>query len=165
MQVKEQLDTAVGELMWNIVELHTQFEEIHKSWAQLLGITEPQWLILMAMNELDDRRGISSTAIANNSRIHPAYVAIQTKQLEKLGFLTRETPLDEAGSLRVTLTEGARAKLRKLSAKRQALSSTMLDGFDEEAVRHLNKRLNLLAKNSRLASQKLSIGAGNAVPC
>lgn len=34
----------------------------------------------------------------------------------------------------------------------------MLDGFDEKAVRHLNKRLNLLANNSRLASQKLSIG-------
>lgn len=156
MQVKEQLDTAVGELMWNIVELHSQFEEIHKSWAQLLGITEPQWLILMAMSELDEGRGISSTAVANKSRIHPAYVITQTKQLEKAGFLTRESASDEA--LRVTLTEGARAKLRKLSAKRQACSSTMLDGFDEEEVRHLSKRLNLLARNSRLASQKLSIG-------
>ncbi|MDA9390452.1 transcriptional regulator [Bradyrhizobium sp. CCBAU 45394] len=158
MQVKEQLDTAVGDLMWNIVELHSQFEEIHKSWAQLLGITEPQWLILMAVSELDEGRGISGTAVANKSRIHPAYVTTQTKHLEKLGFLTCENPSDGAGSLRVALTEDARTKLRKLSAKRQALSSTMLDGFDEEAVRHLNKRLNLIVKNSRLASQKLSIG-------
>ncbi|MCK1667923.1 MarR family transcriptional regulator [Bradyrhizobium sp. 153] len=158
MQVKEKIDTAISELMWNIVELHSQFEEIQKSWAQLLGITEPQWFILMTMSELDDGRGISSTAVANKSRIHPAYVSAQTKHLEKLGFLTRETTTDEAGSLRVALTEGAKAKIRKLSAKRQALSSTMLDGFDEEAVRHLNKRLNLLARNSRLVSQKLSIG-------
>lgn len=158
MQVKEKIDTAISELMWNLVELHSQFEEIQKSWAQLLGITEPQWLILMTMSELDDGRGISSAAVARKSRIHPAYVNAQTKHLEKLGFLTRETPIDEAGSLRVTLTQGAKAKIRKLSAKRQALSSTMLDGFDEEAVRHLNKRLNLLARNSRLVSQKLSIG-------
>ncbi|WGD51103.1 transcriptional regulator [Bradyrhizobium sp. CB1650] len=109
------------------------------------------------MSELDDGRGVSGTAVANRSRIHPAYIITQTKQLEKTGFLTRETASDEAGSLRVTLTR-APGRNSGNCRPRQACSSTMLDGFDEEAVRHLNKRLNLLARNSRLAMQKLSIG-------
>ncbi|MCK1293436.1 MarR family transcriptional regulator [Bradyrhizobium sp. 30] len=158
MQIKEQLDTVVGDLMWNIVELHSQFEEIHNSWAQLLGITEPQWLMLMAIGELDEGRGVSGIAVAKKLRIYPTYVDAQTRQLEKIGFLTRETSSDDARYLRITLTEDARAELRKLSAKRQALNSTMFDGFDEESVHYLNKRLTLIAKNSRLASQKLTVG-------
>ncbi|WP_445219909.1 MarR family winged helix-turn-helix transcriptional regulator [Bradyrhizobium sp. Pa8] len=158
MQVEEKLDRAVSDFIWNVVEVHCQLEEIHKSWAQLLGITEPQWLILMAIEELDEGRGVSGIAVANKLRIHPAFVTNQTKRLEKLEFLARVTSPDDARYLRISLTQKAQAEIRKLSIKRQALNSTMLDGLDEESLHYVNKRLMLLAKNSRLAPQKLSIG-------
>ncbi|MGY8678534.1 MarR family transcriptional regulator [Bradyrhizobium sp. UFLA05-153] len=158
MQVKEQLDRAVSDFIWNIVEVHSQLEEIHKSWAQLLGITEAQWLILMAIDELDEGRGVSGTAVANKLRIHPAFVTNQTKKLEQMEFLTRVTSPDDARYLQISLTQKARAEIRKLSIKRQALNAAMLDGLDEESLHYVNKRLHLIAKNSRLASQKLSIG-------
>ncbi|MGV7215774.1 MarR family winged helix-turn-helix transcriptional regulator [Bradyrhizobium sp. UFLA05-112] len=158
MQVKEQLDRAVSDFIWNIVEVHSQLEEIHKSWAQLLGITEAQWLILMAIDELDEGRGVSGTAVANKLRIHPAFVTNQTKKLEQMDFLARVTSPDDARYLQISLTQKARAEIRKLSIKRQALNAAMLDGLDEESLHYVNKRLLLIAKNSRLASQKLSIG-------
>ncbi|MCP3460677.1 MarR family winged helix-turn-helix transcriptional regulator [Bradyrhizobium sp. CCGUVB23] len=158
MQMKERLDRAVSDFIWNIVEVHSILEEIHKSWAQLLGVTEPQWLILMAIDELDEGGGVSGIAVANKLRIHPAFVSHQTKRLEKLELLARVTSPDDARYLRMSLTEKAQADIRKLSSKRQALNSTMLDGLDEESLHYVNKRLVLLAKNSRLASQKLSIG-------
>ncbi|WFU39843.1 MarR family transcriptional regulator [Bradyrhizobium sp. CB82] len=158
MQVKEQLDRAVSDFIWNIVEVHSQLEEIHKTWAQLLGITEPQWLILMAVDELDEGRGVSGIAVANKLRIHPAFVTNQTKKLEAMGFLSRVTSPDDARYLQISLTQKAQAEITKLSIKRQSLNATMLDGLDEESLRYVNKRLVLIAKNSRLASQKLSIG-------
>ncbi|UVO30548.1 MarR family winged helix-turn-helix transcriptional regulator [Bradyrhizobium arachidis] len=158
MQVKEQLDRAVSEFIWNIVEVNSQLEEIHKTWAQLLGITEPQWLILMAVDELDEGRGVSGIAVANKLRIHPAFVTNQTKKLEAMELLSRVTSPDDARYLRISLTQKAQAEIRKLSIKRQSLNATMLDGLDEESLHYVNKRLILIAKNSRLASQKLSIG-------
>lgn len=158
MQVKEQLDRAVNDFIWNIVEVHSQLEEIHKSWAQLLGITQAQWLILMAIDELDEGNGVSGTAVANKLRIHPAFVTNQTKRLETMELLSRVTSPEDARYLRISLTQKAQAEVRKLSIKRQSLNSTMLEGLDEEALHYVNKRLVLIAKNSRLASQKLSIG-------
>ncbi|WP_284276263.1 MarR family winged helix-turn-helix transcriptional regulator, partial [Bradyrhizobium iriomotense] len=158
MQVKEQLDRAVSDFIWNIVEVNSQLEEIHKTWAQLLGITEPQWLILMAVDELDEGRGVSGIAVANKLRIHPAFVTNQTKKLEAMELLSRVTSPDDARYLRISLTQKAQAEIRKLSIKRQSLNATMLDGLDEESLHYVNKRLILIAKNSRLASQKLSIG-------
>lgn len=158
MAEKEQLKRAVSDFIWNIVEIHSQLEEIHKSWAQMLGITEPQWLILLAIDELDRGRGVSGTAVANKLRIHPAFVTNQTKRLEKLEFLARATSPDDARFLEISLTEKARVEIGKLSEKREALNSTMFSGLDEDSLAYLNKRLNSIAKNSRFASQKLSIG-------
>lgn len=158
MQVKEQIDRAVNDFIWNIIEVHSQLEEIHKSWAELLGITQAQWLILMAIDELDEGRGVSGTAVANKLRIHPAFVTNQTKRLEQMEFLARVTSPNDARYLQISLTQKAQAEIRKLSLKREALNSTILDGLDEESLHYVNKRLILIAKNSRLASQKLSIG-------
>ncbi|QQO35584.1 MarR family transcriptional regulator [Bradyrhizobium diazoefficiens] len=158
MAEQEQLDRALKDFIWNIVEVHSQLEEIHKSWAQTLGITQPQWLILMAIDELDEGRGVSGIAVANKLRIHPAFVTNQTKRLEAMEFLSRVTSPDDARFLQISLTPKAQAEIMMLSNKRQALISTMFSGLDEESLKYLNKRLASIAKNSRLASQKLSIG-------
>lgn len=158
MQLKEQLDRALNELIWNLVEVQSQLDEIHKSWAELLGVTQPQWLMLMAVDALDDGLGVSATAVATKLRIHPAYVTNQTKQLEKMELLSRQTSPDDARYLRIALTQKARTQIQELSVKREALNSAMLEGLDEETLCYLNKRLTLFAKNSRLASQKLRIG-------
>ncbi|UPJ94934.1 MarR family transcriptional regulator [Bradyrhizobium sp. 172] len=158
MAEKEQFDRAVRDLIWNIVEIHSQLEEIHKSWAELLGITEPQWLILMAIDELDDGRGVSGIAVANKLRIHPAFVTNQTKKLEQMDLLARVISSDDARYLQISLTQKAQTEIAKLSDKRQALHSTMLAGLDEESLDYLNKRLASIAKNSRLAHQKLNLG-------
>ncbi|MET4328680.1 DNA-binding MarR family transcriptional regulator [Bradyrhizobium sp. i1.15.2] len=158
MADRERLDRALSDFIWNIVEIHSQIEEIHKSWAQMLGVSEPQWLILMAIDELDESRGVSGIAVANKLRIHPAFVTNQTKKLEAMDFLARRPSPDDARFLQMSLTQKARAEIAKLTIKRQALNSTMFDGLDQASVDYLNKRLTSIAKNSRLASQKLSIG-------
>lgn len=155
---EKQLDRAVADFIWNIVEISSQLEEIHKSWGQMLGLTEPQWLILMAIDELDEGRGVSGIAVANKLRIHPAFVTNQTKKLEQMGLLTRVTSPEDARFLQISLTEKARTEITSLSIKREALNSTMFVGVDGESLQYLNRRLTSIAKNSRLASQKLSIG-------
>lgn len=152
-------DRAVTDFVWSIVEIHSQLEEIHKGWAQLLGISEPQWLILMAIDELDEGRGVSGIAVANKLRVHPAFVTNQTKKLETMEYLVRATSADDARFLEMSLTHKARADIGNLSIKRRALNATMFEGLDEASIAYLNKRLGSIAKNSRLASQKLTIGA------
>lgn len=158
MGEKDQLDKAVTDFIWNIVEIHSQLEEIHKGWAEMMGISEPQWLIMMAIDEIDEGRGVSGIAVANKLRIHPAFVTNQTKKLEENGLLSRVTSPEDARYLQISLTEKARAEVASLSNKRQALNLTMFAGLDEASLEYLNKRLASIAKNSRLASQKLSIG-------
>ncbi|MDF0498631.1 MarR family winged helix-turn-helix transcriptional regulator [Bradyrhizobium yuanmingense] len=158
MADQEHLNRTARDFIWNIVEIHSQIEAIHKSWAEMLGISEPQWLILMAIDELDGGRGVSGIAVANKLRIHPAFVTNQTKKLEAMDLLARVTSPDDARFLQISLTQKARAEIARLSNERQALNATIFGGLDEESLTYLNKRLASIAKSSRLASQKLSMG-------
>jgi len=155
--VEKKLDRAMKDFLWNIVDIHSQFEEIHKTWAELLGITEPQWLIVMAIDELDSGSGVSGVDIANKLKIHAAFVTNQTKSLEKAELLERTPSPEDGRFVLMSLTPKARSEIAKLAKKRQALNATIFDTLDERSLTELNKKLSLVKKNARLASQKLSI--------
>src|SRR6266702_2904200 len=106
--IEKKLDRAITDFIWNVVEIHSQLEDIHSSWAELLGITEPQWLILMAITELDEGRGVAGTDIANKLRVHPAFVTNQTKNLEK-------NTLADLNALLATIAKNARLAARLLA--------------------------------------------------
>ena len=155
--IEKKLDRAMRDFIWNIVDVHSELEEIHKAWAQLLGISEPQWLILMAIDELDAGSGVSGVDVANKLNIHPAFVTNQTKSLEKTGLLAREPSPDDGRFVLMSLTAKARAEIAKLAKKRQALNATMFGSLDERSLNDLNAKLSTIRKNARLASQKLAI--------
>lgn len=157
--IEKKLDRAITDFIWNIVEIHSQLEDIHTSWAGLLGITEPQWLILMAITELDQGRGVAGIDIANKLRVHPAFVTNQTKSLEKAGLITRRPGADDARFVLMSLTDKATSEIEKLSKRKLALNSTMFNEVDEKTLDDLNGALAKIAKNARLAARLLAIDA------
>ncbi|UPK31167.1 MarR family winged helix-turn-helix transcriptional regulator [Bradyrhizobium sp. 195] len=151
------LDRAMTDFVWNIIEIHSQLEDIHNVWARLLGISEPQWLMLMAIADLDEGLGVAGIDIASKLRVHPAYVANQTKSLEKAGLLVRRTRSDDARFVPMSLTEQAMTAIAKLSKKKASLSSTMFAELGEGRLAELNTALLAIAKNVRLAARLLAI--------
>ena len=157
--IEKKLDRAITDFIWNIVEIHSQLEDIHTSWAGLLGITEPQWLILMAITELDQGRGVAGIDIANKLRVHPAFVTNQTKSLEKAGLISRRPGADDARFVLMSLTDKATSEIEKLSKRKLALNSTMFNEVDEKTLDELNEALAKIAKNARLAARLLAVDA------
>jgi DNA-binding MarR family transcriptional regulator len=155
--IEKKLDRAITDFIWNVVEINSQLEDIHTSWAELLGITEPQWLILMAITELDQGRGVAGTDIANKLRVHPAFVTNQTKSLEKGGFLSRRPGADDARFVLMSLTAKATTEIEKLSKRKLVLNSTIFNDLDEKTLANLNALLATIAKNTRLAARLLAI--------
>ncbi|PIT03040.1 transcriptional regulator [Bradyrhizobium nitroreducens] len=150
-------DRAIKDFIWNIREIYSHLEEIHKSWAELLQITEPQWLILMAVEELDDGRGVAGVDIAQKLQFYQPFVTNQTKSLEKRGLLSRQPRADDGRYVLMSLTAKAKTELAKLAKRKLALNSTMFNEFDEKSLAELNVSLAAIAKNGRLASRLLAI--------
>ncbi len=154
--IGKQLDDAIRNFVWNIVEINSHLESIQKTWAELLGVSEPQWLILMAIDELDSGTGVSGVDVSNKLRVHPAFVTTQTKSLEKVGLLTRIPSPTDARFVLMSLTPMARTEISKLSSKRNALNASVFAPLDARTLTDLITKLDMIRKTSERAARQLA---------
>jgi DNA-binding MarR family transcriptional regulator len=82
-------------------------EEPHRFWEKVLGISGPQWLILMALADFEDDSGVPVHAIASLLEVHTIFVTTQSRILEKKGFLRRQQSTGDVKVLRLSLTDTA----------------------------------------------------------
>ena len=64
-------------------------EEVRNYWAKVLGIRGPQWMIIVALQELDHGGGAQVMAVATMLQVNPTFVMTQSRLLERKGFVRR----------------------------------------------------------------------------
>ena len=105
-----------------IVNLMVDYvEELRHFWARALGIAGPQWLILMAVADLEDDSGVPDYAVANLLQVHASFVRTQSSTLEKRGFLRRQL-IEDGKVMRFSLTTRARKHMDRFTRLSNARS-------------------------------------------
>lgn len=145
------------EFVWSIVSVYMQLEEIRYAWAEILGISGPQWLILMAVHDLDQGRGVSVRDAAKMLHVDRSFITTQTQSLEKQGFMTRTVSTDDARIVLMAVTDKARAEIGTLSGRQRALNEFIFSDMDERSLRDIINKLKLLG--TRLEKAPLKIAA------
>ena len=155
--VGKQLDAAMTDFVWNVLEMGLLLGEIRKTWADQLGVSEAQWLILMAIDDLGKGDGVSGVDVATKLRTHATFIAMQTKNLEKAGLLSRKSSPTDGRLVLMSLTAKARAEIQKLSDKREILNGTIFANVDARTLATLNASLAAIRKNSERALKQLAV--------
>src|SRR4051812_37879123 len=75
---------SFDEFLWNILSISNHFQSISFAWSQMLGVNVHQWMILMAIRDLDRGSGVSVRGVAEKLHADPSVVTSQSKGLEKL---------------------------------------------------------------------------------
>jgi DNA-binding MarR family transcriptional regulator len=90
-------------------------EEARNYWAKVLGIRGPQWMIIVALQELDHGEGVPVMAVATMLQVNPTFVITQSRLLERKGFVRRTAVNDDANTVSLSLTDNAHRHLAKLA--------------------------------------------------
>jgi MarR family transcriptional regulator, organic hydroperoxide resistance regulator len=88
-------------------------EEVRNYWAKVLGIRGPQWMIIVALQELDHGEGAPVMAVATMLQVTPTFVMTQSRLLERKGFVRRAAVSDDSGTVSLSLTDKAYRHLAK----------------------------------------------------
>jgi MarR family transcriptional regulator, organic hydroperoxide resistance regulator len=88
-------------------------EEVRNYWAKVLGIRGPQWMIIVALQELDHGEGAPVMAVATMLQVNPTFVMTQSRLLERKGFVWRTVVSDDSGTVSLSLTDKAHRHLAK----------------------------------------------------
>ncbi|MBV9566227.1 MAG: MarR family transcriptional regulator [Bradyrhizobium sp.] len=148
---------GVRRFTWVVATINVHLEELRYFWAKALGISGPQWLILMALADMDQDNGVPVNAVSKKLHVDASFITTQSKLLEKKGFLRRRTSTEDARIVRMSLTDKTYKQLASLAAQQEALNDFIFEGFDEKELGDLNDKLTLLQNRLEKACLKVIV--------
>jgi len=150
-------DALVRKFIWDVISINTHLEEIHSNWARMLDITCPQWLILMAVNDLDEGKGISVREVSTKLHVAPSFVTTQTKSLEKHGFMRRVASKEDARVVLMSLTDKAHKQIANLYSQQVVADNLVFSDFSTQTFLDLTDKLSTLKERLAKAARMIAV--------
>jgi DNA-binding MarR family transcriptional regulator len=149
---------SVRRFTWEIASISVHLDELRYFWAKALGISGPQWMILMAITELDQGEGIAVNAVAKMLHVDSSFVTTQSKLLEKKGFMRRKPSLEDARVVKMSLTDKTYKQLANLTSQQDAINEFIFEEFDERELIVFTDKLAALKDRIEKACMKVAMG-------
>ena len=148
---------VVRQFLWDIASINVHLEEIRHFWAKELGISGPQWMILMAVGDLDTGNGVPVKDVSAMLHVDPSFVTTQSKILEKNGFMRRVPSRQDARVVLMSLSDKASKKIALLASRRDSLSDFVLADLDNESLQDITSQLGKLKTRLHKATMMLAV--------
>jgi DNA-binding MarR family transcriptional regulator len=142
---------------WEISSINMYLEELRQFWARTLGISGPQWLILMAISDLDKDDGIPVNVVSKLLHVDPSFVTTQSKLLEKKVLLRRRPSPTDARVVRLSLTEKTQKHLASLNEQYKTIKEFVFQEFDEKELTEFTTKLAMLKTRLEKACVRLTL--------
>src|SRR5260221_11805551 len=140
---------------WVIAAISVRLEELRYFWGKTLGISGPQWMILMALAEIDQDDGVPVNVVSKKLHVDSSFVTTQSKLLEKNGFIRRKTSTEDARIVQMSLTDKTYKHLASLAAQQEALNEFI---FAELSNKQLDELIDTLSGlRNRLEKGRLKV--------
>src|SRR4029079_9426792 len=129
---------------WQIAAINVHLQEIRYFWAKTLGVSGPQWMILMALADLDQGEGVPVKVVSKMLHVDPSFVTTQSKMLEKKGFMRRKTSDDDARVVQMSLTDKSYKHMAALASLQEELNNFIFAQFTAHEITAITGQLTAL---------------------
>jgi len=140
---------------WAIAAIGVHLEELRYYWGKTLGISGPQWMILVALAEMNRDDGVPVNVVSKKLRVDSSFVTTQSKMLEKKGFIRRKTSAEDGRVVQMSLTDKTYKQLTSLASQQQALNEFIFAELNDRELGDLTDKL--VALQSRLEKACLKV--------
>ena len=145
----------VRRFTWAIASINVHLEELRYFWGKALGISGPQWMILMALAEIDQADGVPVNVVSKKLHVDSSFITTQSKLLEKKGFIRRKTSTEDARIVQMSLTDKTYKQLATLAAQQEALNEFIFAEFDDRQLGDIADKLTALQNRFEKACMKV----------
>jgi MarR family transcriptional regulator, organic hydroperoxide resistance regulator len=147
----------VRRFTWEIASINVHLQELRYFWAKALGISGPQWMILMALADLDQGEGVPVKVVSKMLHVDPSFVTTQSKMLEKKGFMRRRTAEEDARIVRMSLTDKTYKHIANLASQQEALNEFIFAEFSDRELTDFTGKLSSLKDRLEKACLKVTM--------
>jgi DNA-binding MarR family transcriptional regulator len=148
---------TIRRFTWVIASINVHLEELRYFWAKTLGISGPQWMILMALADMDQDDGVPVNAVSKKLHVDSSFITTQSKVLEKKGFLRRRTSTEDARIVQMSLTDKTYKHLAGLASQQEALNEFIFAEFNDQQLEEFTSKLAALKNRLEKACLKVVV--------
>ena len=148
---------VIRRFTWEIASISVYLEELRHFWAKTLGISGPQWMIVMALADLDEGEGVPVNAVSKMLHVDPSFVTTQSKLLEKKGLIRRKTSTADARIVNMSLSDKTYKHLANLASQQETLNEFIFSEFSAGEINELTGKLAALKKRLEKACIKVAV--------
>lgn len=142
---------------WEVASINVHLQELRHFWAKTLEISGPQWMILMALADLDKGDGVPVKVVSRMLHVDPSFVTTQSKLLEKKGFMRRKSSADDARVVQMSLTDKSYKHIANLASQQEALNEFIFAEFSDGELEEFTDRLASLKNQLEKACLKVAM--------
>ena len=140
-----------------ISSINCHLKELRQIWSKTLGISGPQWMILIAVSDLDKDGGVPVNVVSKLLHVDPSFVTTHSKLLEQKGLLRRASSPTDARVVQMSLTEKTWKHMASLAEQHSAIRKFVFEEFNRNELIAFTAKLATL--NKRLEKVCLRVAA------
>jgi len=135
-------DRSFRELVRDLVDFSARLQEIREAIARGMGVTSPQYNVLMTLSQFGD--DVTVGDLAERLRVSAPFVVTETRRLEALGLLEKRPDATDRRRVMLLLTAKARTALRDIAPLQVSVNDVLfstLNARDFSTLARLTKGL------------------------
>jgi MarR family transcriptional regulator, organic hydroperoxide resistance regulator len=142
-------DTRFRQLVYDLLTISVRMEAVRTYLARLIGITGPQYSVLVAIAQFQAAEGVSVSKVAAVLHVSAAFITTETRQLESLGLVIKAiNPRDRRGVL-LRLTADGERQLIAISPAIMAINDKFFAPLSRTSFRQFAQSAAQLVGSSR----------------
>ena len=144
-------------LVADLLTISSRMEMVRGHLGSRMGVSGPQYSVLIAIAHLQGEHGVSVGALAKALHVSNAFIATETGKLAQRGLLhKRANPKDRRGIL-LRIAPAGRIEIGKIGDEIRAINDLFFGALDAKAFAALSKAVRALVHSSRKAIQYVSV--------
>jgi len=144
-------DRRFRALVNDLFTIASRMETVRAHLGARVGITGPQYSVLIAVAHLQGEQGVSVSAVAQAMHVSSAFIASETGKMARLGLLLKQSnPHDRRGVL-LSLAPAGRLKIDRVSPEIRAINDLFFGVLDVPSFAALSVAAAALVRGSRKA--------------
>lgn len=120
-------DAAFRRMLHNLLAFSARLEQVRARFAAFIGLTPPQYTILITVRHLQGGEGVGVRQVADHLALSPAFVTQETGRLVQAGVLNKDPSPDDRRRVLLTVTEHGTELLRRLAPVQREINDQLFD--------------------------------------
>ena len=148
-------DDRFRRLVYDLLTIASRMTTVREHLGGRMGISAPQYSLLMAVGQFQGERGVGVTAVAKVLHVSSAFVATELGKLAQAGLLAKRTNPKDGRAVLLSLTRTGRSLIARHSAEIRAVNDIFFGTLTASLFGNASAAMAALVRGSARATASL----------